>query len=489
MTIRVFNTLTHAKEDFKTLEPGKVLMYACGPTVYDDGHIGHARAAVTFDVITRYLRFRNYEVIYVRNYTDVDDKIINRANDEGLDWTEIAETYTLRYEDDLAHFSLDEPTHKPKVSDHIPEIIEMVKALEGKGAAYESGGSVYFSVDKFSGYGKLSGRSQEELETVARIDHDPNKQAELDFALWKAAKPGEPQWDSPWGPGRPGWHIECSAMSTKYLGQTFDIHGGGRDLIFPHHENEIAQSEAANEKPMVKYWIHNGHVTKDGVKISKSLGNFIPIKDLIQMYDPEALKVFLFNAHYHSPLDFTEQNIRDAEVTLERFYSALARIAEALAKSGNSAEPLSEGPLAEIVAGMEAKFIEVMDDDFNTARVLAVFHEAVTAINHHLGDRKFLKKPGALALLDKAGQELRRLAGVLGFLARDPVEYIRTRQEELLSRLPISKEQIDEKVTERSEARKNKDFASADALRDELAEYGVVLEDQPEGTTWRIESK
>ncbi|MFO8055824.1 MAG: cysteine--tRNA ligase [bacterium] len=484
MALEVFNTLGSRKMELEPLEAGRIKMYACGPTVYDEGHIGHARAAVIFDVIFRYLRFRGFEVDYVRNYTDVDDKIINRANEEGLGFEEVADIYTRQYDEDVGRLGLEDPTWKPKVSEHIPDIIAMVQTLVDKGYAYESGGSVYFEVSRFPGYGKLSGRVREDMENIARVEHDPHKKDELDFALWKKAKEGEPSWDSPWGKGRPGWHIECSVMSTKYLGKTFDIHGGGRDLIFPHHENEIAQSEAANDAPMANYWVHNGHVTKDGVKISKSLGNFIPMKELFQTYDPEAVKFFLFSVHYRSPLDYTDSELRQAERNVERFYNALAR-ADAL--PAEDAEPPAKGALADAVKTLEEKFVSAMDDDFNTARALAAFFDFLHPLNQHLADKKAGKKKGGKALARRAAEELRRMGAVLGLFQQDPSEYL-TALRDLRARLKdLDPKQIENSISQRTEARKNKDFEKADRIRDELQTKGVVLEDTAEGTVWRVE--
>ncbi len=484
MTIELYNTLGKKKETFQPADDKDVKMYACGPTVYDDGHIGHARAAVVFDVIRRYFEFTGYNVTYVRNYTDVDDKIISRANEEGVDYKEVAEKYTRQYEEDIEKLGLLEPTHKPKVSDHIPDIIAMVKTLVDKGIAYEAAGSVYFAVDKFAGYGKLSGRDREDMENVARVDHDPHKKSDLDFALWKAAKPGEPSWDSPWGSGRPGWHIECSVMSSKYLGETFDVHGGGRDLIFPHHENEIAQSEAANDKPMARYWVHNGHVTKDGVKISKSLGNFIPLKELYKTYDPEAVKFFLYGVHYHSPLDFTDQGVRTAERNLERFYQTLAQ-ADALPETDEA--PATDLPLAKELEGLETKFREAMDDDFNTAKAMASFFDFLHLFNQLLATKKLARKKPAVALAKKAAAELRRLGLVLGLFQAEPGKFL-TRLRDLRAALKkIDPNMVEDKIRERAKAREEKDFARSDAIRDELLAMGVVLEDKPGGTDWRVD--
>lgn len=331
MPLRVYNTLTSGKEEFVPLRPGKVGMYVCGVTVYDYSHIGHARANVVFDVICRYLRFLGYDVTYVRNYTDIDDKIINRANADGVPYNVISERFITEFDHDMAQLGLELPTFQPKATEHVADIIDLVARLIDKGHAYAAGGDVYFCVEKFATYLKLSGRNLEEMQAGARIEVDEKKRHPMDFALWKEAKPGEPFWESPWGKGRPGWHIECSAMSIRYLGETFDIHGGGKDLIFPHHENEIAQSEAATGRPFVRYWLHNGFVNINAEKMSKSLGNFFTIREVLERYDSEVLRFFLISAHYRSPLDFSDQNLTEAESGMERIYSALAGIDAALA--------------------------------------------------------------------------------------------------------------------------------------------------------------
>jgi cysteinyl-tRNA synthetase len=326
VSLKIYNTLTKKKEEFAPLRAGQVSMYVCGVTVYDRGHIGHARAAVVFDIIYRFLRSLGFSVTYVRNYTDVDDKIIHRAAREGVSTREIAERYIREYEQDMEDLGVERPTHEPKATENILQIIDLVKKLVDKGFAYAADGDVYFAVEKFPGYGRLSGRDLEEMRAGARVEVDERKRNPLDFALWKASKPGEPEWDSPWGKGRPGWHIECSAMSQRYLGETFDIHGGGKDLIFPHHENEIAQSEAASGKPFVRFWVHNGFVNIDQEKMSKSLGNILAIRDLLKEHHPEALRLFLLSNHYRSPVDFSLQNMAEARISLDRFYSTLQEI-------------------------------------------------------------------------------------------------------------------------------------------------------------------
>ncbi|MEJ2700309.1 MAG: cysteine--tRNA ligase, partial [Desulfuromonadales bacterium] len=391
MTLRVYNTMSGRKEEFHPLHPGKVGMYVCGVTVYDYCHIGHARANIVFDVIYRYLRYAGFDVNYVRNYTDVDDKIIKRANERGISSKELSEEFIRAFDEDMAALNLDLPTCQPKATDYIGEIIAMVQNLVDKGIAYAAGGDVYYSVEKFPNYLKLSKRTMEEMQAGARIAPGEQKRNPMDFALWKAAKPGEPSWDSPWGPGRPGWHIECSAMSSTLLGDTFDIHGGGRDLIFPHHENEIAQSEGVTGKPFVRYWLHNGFVNVNQEKMSKSLGNFFTIRDILQKYDAEVVRFFILSAHYRSPIDFSDQNLEDARAGLSRFYEALKVAGEAIEGC-----PQVEGG-AEEADLLEARFREAMDDDFNTALAIGHLFEGARTVNRLVGEKKFRKHPEKVA--------------------------------------------------------------------------------------------
>lgn len=486
MSLCVYNTLSQQKEEFLPLEPGWVRMYVCGPTVYDESHVGHARAAVVFDVIYRYLRFRGYEVTYVRNYTDVDDKIIARALKEGKSAREVAEYYIADYDRDMERLAVARPTQTPRVTETIPEIIWLVQRLLDKGFAYEANGDVFYAVRRFPGYGKLSKRSLDEMEAGARVEINEAKQDPLDFALWKASKPGEPSWDSPWGPGRPGWHIECSVMSAKFLGETFDIHGGGRDLIFPHHENEIAQSEAAFGKPMARYWLHNGFVNINREKMSKSLGNFFTIKQVLERVHPEALRLFFFSAHYRSPVDFSEPALAEAQNNLDRFYLSLAKI-QGLASEPVAGKAEVSQEMARLIGGLKDTFIQAMDDDFNTALAVAQFHEALRILNAHLNDPGFLKKPGGPVQLKTAAGELVRLAGVLGLLQADPLAYCQERQEKCLVDLGITPAEIEAAIAERAQARRAKDFARADQIRQGLLARGIVLEDGPERTTWRVQ--
>lgn len=480
MSLRVYNTLTGGKEEFQPLVPGKVGMYVCGVTVYDYCHIGHARANIVFDVIYRYLQFAGFEVNYVRNYTDVDDKIINRANERGIDSSTLAEEFIKAFDEDMASLGLSLPTCQPKATEHIEQIVDIVERLIEKGLAYESAGDVYYAVENFPGYLKLSKRNMDDMRAGARIAPGEQKRNPMDFALWKAAKPGEPSWESPWGPGRPGWHIECSAMSMQYLGESFDIHGGGKDLVFPHHENEIAQSEGASGKPFVKYWLHNGFVNVNQEKMSKSLGNFFTIRDILQSYDPEVVRFFILTAHYRSPIDFSDQNLQDALAGLSRFYEALQVSAEALAELPESDTVSEEG------AALEAKFREAMDDDFNTAAAIGHLFEGVRTMNRLCATKKFRKKADLVASVQDLQRTVIRLGGVLGLFDSKPAVWLDKQKFAALSGLDISAEQIEEFIAERNQARKDKDFARSDAIRDELDGKGIVLLDSAQGTSWKI---
>jgi cysteinyl-tRNA synthetase len=480
MSLRVYNTLTGGKEEFQPLVPGKVGMYVCGVTVYDYCHIGHARANIVFDVIYRYLQFAGFEVNYVRNYTDVDDKIINRANERGIDSSTLAEEFIKAFDEDMASLGLALPTCQPKATEHIEQIVDIVERLIEKGLAYESAGDVYYAVEKFPGYLKLSKRNMDDMRAGARIAPGEQKRNPMDFALWKAAKPGEPAWESPWGPGRPGWHIECSAMSMKYLGESFDIHGGGKDLVFPHHENEIAQSEGASGKPFVKYWLHNGFVNVNQEKMSKSLGNFFTIRDILQSYDPEVVRFFILTAHYRSPIDFSNQNLQEALTGLSRFYEALQVAAEAVADLPESDTVSEEG------AALEAKYREAMDDDFNTAAAIGHLFEGVRTMNRLCATKKFRKKADLVASVQDLQRTVIRLGGVLGLFGSEPAVWLDKQKFAALAGLDISAEQIEQFIAERNQARKDKDFARSDAIRDELDGKGIVLLDSAQGTSWKV---
>ncbi|MBJ6751746.1 cysteine--tRNA ligase [Geomonas anaerohicana] len=479
MALRVYNTLTGSKEEFVPINPGKVGMYVCGVTVYDHCHIGHARANVVFDMIYRYLQAKGLDVTYVRNYTDIDDKIINRANRDGVPYNEISERFIHEFDKDMARLMLQLPTFQPKATEHIPEIIALVERLIEKGYAYASGSDVFFRVDRFEGYLKLSKRNLEDMQAGARIEVDEKKEHPMDFALWKGAKPGEPYWESPWGQGRPGWHIECSAMSSKFLGDTFDIHGGGKDLIFPHHENEIAQSEAASGKPFVKYWLHNGFVNINSEKMSKSLGNFFTIKEVLERYDAEVLRFFLLSAHYRSPIDFSDQNLKESELGLERIYNALAGIDERLAAGTDHAPTEESAELDEKCRSIATRFSEAMDDDFNTAMALGHVFDLVRSINRAL-------PVSPLELLSRVKQEIASIAATLGVCDSVPAEYLQRMKDRKTSEMEIPVEEIEALIAERAEARKAKNFKRSDEIRDLLLEKNIVLLDSAQGTTWKV---
>jgi len=480
MSLRVYNTMSGKKEEFQPLVPGKVGMYVCGVTVYDYCHIGHARANIVFDIIFRYLQFAGYETTYVRNYTDVDDKIIKRANERGIDSKALAEEFITAFDEDMDALGLAKPTFEPRATEYIDKIIEICQVLIDKGNAYASGGDVYYRVDKFDNYLKLSKRNMEEMQAGARIAPGEQKENPMDFALWKAAKPDEPSWESPWGPGRPGWHIECSAMSSSLLGDSFDIHGGGRDLIFPHHENEIAQSEAANDKPFAKYWIHNGFVNVNQEKMSKSLGNFFTIRDILKQYDPEVVRFFILSAHYRSPIDFSDQNLVEAQAGLSRFYEALLTADQAVE---GAAESNVESTLG---AELEAKFREAMDDDFNSALAIAHLFEGVRTMNRLCATKKFKKKADLVAQVRDLRATVLQLGDVLGIYNSDPATWLERVKLAGLAKLDITAEEIEAQIEARLQAQANKDFAKSDEIRDALAQAGIELLDSREGTSWKL---
>ena len=481
MSLRVYNTMSGKKEEFQPLVPGKVGMYVCGVTVYDYCHIGHARANVVFDILYRYLQFAGYETTYVRNYTDVDDKIINRANERGIPSQELAEEFITAFDEDMAALGLSIPTHQPRATEYIEEIIEICQTLIDQGMAYASAGDVYYRVDKFDSYLKLSKRNMDEMQAGARITPGEQKENPMDFALWKGAKPDEPSWTSPWGPGRPGWHIECSAMSSSLLGDSFDIHGGGRDLIFPHHENEIAQSEAASGKPFAKYWVHNGFVNVNQEKMSKSLGNFFTIRDILQTYDPEVVRFFILSAHYRSPIDFSDQNLADSQAGLSRFYEALQVAEDAVAGVAESDLDSSLG------AELEAKFREAMDDDFNSALAIAHLFEAVRTTNRLCATKKFRKKAELVAQVRDLSATILRLGAVLGLYNSNPAQWLEKVKLAGLAKLDISAEEIEAQIEARKQARADKDFTRSDEIRDELIARGIELLDTPQGTSWKLQ--
>ncbi|HEX9079720.1 MAG TPA: cysteine--tRNA ligase, partial [Desulfuromonadaceae bacterium] len=455
---------------------------------------GHARANVVFDVIYRYLAYAGYDVTYVRNYTDIDDKIINRANQEGVDYRAITERFIGAFDEDMARLGLRKPTVEPKATEHIDAIIAVIERLIAKGHAYESDGDVYYAVETFPEYLKLSKRNLEEMQAGARVEVGEKKKNPMDFALWKGSKPNEPWWESPWGRGRPGWHIECSAMSMRFLGETFDIHGGGKDLIFPHHENEIAQSEAANGCTFVRYWLHNGFVNINSEKMSKSLGNFFTIREVLERFDPETLRFFILSAHYRSPIDFSDQNLNEAQAGLERIYSCLAAMDEALAGVSFPEELPTRFPPATAGHDLDEKvwlydtenrFVEAMDDDFNTAQALGALFELVRAANRFLAENKVFDDT-ALRLLAKVRKRFTDAGGVLGLFSAPPRAWLDGIKSAGAGRMDIAPEEIERLIAERAEARKARDFKRGDEIRDFLLARGIHLLDSPQGTTWKV---
>ncbi|MGF6693022.1 cysteinyl-tRNA synthetase [Metapseudomonas resinovorans] len=459
MTLSIYNTLSKIKEPLKPLVGNQVRMYVCGMTVYDFCHIGHARVMVAFDVVARWLRHRGYDLTYVRNITDIDDKIIRRANENGEPFEALVERMIAAMHEDEARLSVLRPDMEPRATGHIAGMHEMIRALIDKGFAYAPGnGDVYYRVGKFVGYGKLSRKKIEDLRIGARIEVDEAKEDPLDFVLWKGAKPGEPSWESPWGPGRPGWHIECSVMSTCCLGETFDIHGGGPDLVFPHHENEIAQSEAATGKLYANAWMHAGAVRVDGEKMSKSLGNFFTIREVLEKYHPEVVRYLLVSSHYRSPINYSEESLKEAKGALERFYHALRGLPDAAPAGGEA---------------FVERFAAAMDDDFNSPEACAVLFEMVREVNR-LRDGDL---PAAAAL----AAQLKTLGGLLGVLQLEPDDFLRAGAEG-----KVDAAEVERLIQARLQARAEKNWAESDRIRDQLSAMGVVLEDGKGGTTWRL---
>ena len=464
--MKIYNTMTRKKEEFVPIVPGEAHIYACGPTVYNFIHIGNARPLVIFDILRRYLEYRGYKVTYVQNFTDVDDKMIMRAQNEGLTVQQVAEKYIKEYETDAQGLNIRQADVHPRATQNIDAIIALIQKLEAKGYAYAKGGDVYFRTHADAGYGKLSHQPLDDLEAGARIEVNDVKEAPMDFTLWKAAKPGEPSWDSPWGKGRPGWHIECSAMAGRYLGQTIDIHGGGQDLIFPHHENEIAQSECANDAPFAHYWMHNGYINVDNRKMSKSLHNFFTVRDVAQKYGYEPIRMLMLSAQYRSPINYSVDMIEQAQTSIARLTNCRDNLDFLLAK------PCPEESAGDdsVIAGFakrRAQFIEVMDDDLNTADALAALFELTRDINTAVADGTASRK-----VMQAAAKEFDELCGVLGILyqrgnGEDPEE-----------------EQIRGLVEKRQQARKARDFKLADSIRDELRDRGIELKDTPQGVQW-----
>ena len=463
--MKLYNTLTRKKEEFVPVEEGKVKMYVCGPTVYNYIHIGNARPFIIFDTLRRYLEYRGYDVTYVQNFTDVDDKIIKRGHEEQISPEEVANKYIDEYFIDADGLGIKRANVHPRVTDNIQQIIDFVKELEDKGYAYEVNGDVYFDTKKFEGYGKLSKQNQDDLEAGARIEVNSQKRHPMDFVLWKAKKEGEPGWNSPWGEGRPGWHIECSVMSNRYLGETIDIHAGGQDLAFPHHENEIAQSEAKSGKPFSNYWIHNGYININNEKMSKSKGNFFTVRDIAAQYDLEIVRFFMLSAHYRNPVNFSDEMLNQAKAGLERLYNTKEKLEFTISNLQESAMTEQEKSLVAELDGFRTKFIDAMEDDVNTADAISVIFELAKFTNSNVNEKsssEFAKK-----CLDQFDE----LTGVLNIVNK--------KQDDMLD------EEIENLIQKRVEAKKNKDFKLADDIRAELLEKGIILEDTRQGTKWK----
>ncbi len=475
MVIKLFNTLTRRKEEFVPREPGKAAIYACGPTTYNFFHLGNARMLVVFDMVRRYLIYKGYEVTYVQNFTDVDDKIINRAQEEGAEPMALAQKYIHEYFHDAKALNILPADVHPKATEHITEMIGIIQKLEDRGLAYNVDGDVYFAVNKFPEYGKLSGRSLDDMQAGARIDVNESKHHPMDFALWKKAKAGEPFWDSPWGQGRPGWHIECSAMALKYLGPGFDIHGGGGDLVFPHHENEIAQSEGCLDgEPFAKYWMHNAFITVNQEKMSKSLGNFFLVRDVTEKFQGDVIRFYLLGTHYRSPLDFDDEKLVMASKGLERLKNSVRLAKETLAKVLPEEEPQFEDELVKACQDARKAFEEAMDDDFNSAQAYAALFELAKEINTYLS-----KDKRQTYALTEAYNTLLQLAAVLGFSLEVEAEDVKEDTGKL--------SQVMELVLEiRQNARKNKDWGTADLIRDRMKDIGIVIEDTSDGARWYL---
>lgn len=464
MTIHIYNTLTRQKEEFVPLEEGKVKMYVCGPTVYNYIHIGNARPAIVFDTVRKYLEYREFDVQYVLNFTDVDDKIIKAAREAGEEVPVIADRYINAYMEDVQALGVDEAVRHPRVTESMDEIIDFIASLIEKGYAYPAEGDVYFKTRSFDGYGKLSHQSIDELRSGARIQVGEKKEDPLDFALWKQAKPDEIAWNSPWGKGRPGWHIECSAMAKKYLGETIDIHAGGQDLAFPHHENEIAQSEAETGKNFANYWIHNGYINIDNEKMSKSLGNVVLARELVQNYDPQVVRFFMLSVHYRNPINFSEALLEGARNSFDRIRNAYLNLEHRKESSTNLDD--SAASWLDKAGEFRARFQKEMDDDFNTANAIAVLFDIAKEANVYLQSPRTSSE-----VIETYMELLESLAGVLGLKLQEPKELL--------------DEEVEQLIEDRIQARKNKDFALADQIRDDLKERDIILEDTPQGTRWK----
>ncbi len=488
MTIAIYNTKTGKKAPFTPIEPGHVKLYVCGITAYDYCHIGHARSALVFDMIVRYLRYRDYKVTYIRNFTDIDDKIIKRAQEQDTTCEELSSRFIKHFHEDMKALDIQAPTLEPKATEHLPEIIDIIEKLITRGLAYQVGNDVYYRVTKFDNYGSLSGRSLEDMQAGARISVNEAKENPMDFALWKGSKPGEPTWESPWGPGRPGWHIECSAMSSKYLGDSFDIHGGGKDLVFPHHENELAQSEGASGETFVNVWVHHGFVTIKDEKMSKSLNNFLTIREVLEHYPSEALRLFVFSTHYRTPLDYSEVALNDSVTGLNRLYGCLAGLADIPAAGKEDGQSIVGKKDRQKLTELKNRFIKAMDNDFNSAQALGHIFDAVKAVNKIRQHLPAEPASADLNMLHEADKTIKDLAGSLGLLNEDPVVYVKAQQDKVLATLSISPDEIEDLIRQRNEAREQKNWARADEIRDQLLAEKIEMKDSVGGTTWVVKT-
>lgn len=462
--MKLYNTLTRKKEEFVPLREGEVRIYSCGPTVYDYFHVGNARPFIIFDTLRRYFEYKGYKVKYVQNFTDIDDKMIKRANEEGIDISELGDRFIQEYFKDADALGIKRATYHPRATEHIEDMIVFIQRLIDRGMAYNVDGNVYFDTSAFPQYGKLSGQRLEDLEAGARIDVDEHKKNPMDFVLWKRQKPGEPAWDSPWGKGRPGWHIECSVMAMKYLGETIDIHSGGQDLIFPHHENEIAQSEGATGKPFARYWIHNGYINIDNKKMSKSLGNFFTVRELSKKFDLEAVRLFMLSAHYRNPINFSEELLKQAESALERLYNAKGNLEYLLKITEDKKMTQKEKELQNRIDKYREKFEDAMEDDINTADALAAIFDMVRDMN------RVLNEESSRQIVEIGYTEFMKLTSVLGLLQKESQ--------------PQGTDEIKELIKRRQKAREEKNWALADSIREELNDMGIVVEDTPKGAKW-----
>ncbi|MFP4048362.1 MAG: cysteine--tRNA ligase [Desulfovermiculus sp.] len=486
--MKIYNSISRRKEEFIPKEPGKVSLYVCGITAYDFCHIGHARAAVVFDVLVRYLRFAGYQVTFVRNFTDVDDKIINRAREEGIDSQAVAEKYIRAFYEDMDRLNILRPDYEPRATEHIQDMQEVITTLIDKGFAYATpSGDVYFRVRSFPDYGRLSGRNIEELQSGARIEPGQEKEDPLDFALWKKAKPDEPAWPSPWGQGRPGWHIECSAMSQRFMDLPLDIHGGGQDLIFPHHENERAQSIAASGHDFVRYWMHNGFVQVKSEKMSKSLGNFVTLRDIYAHFLPEVLRFFLLSQHYRSPLDFSFEGLQEAEKGLKRVYQTQKHLESMTASPAKGQGQNLPAEITQEIRDASSHWQNSLEDDLNTAAALGAAFSLVRLANRILEDKQWRKAADAGQAFHSILTTLQDLGQVLGLFSQKSSEFLLDLRSCRAARAGVDLSEVEKLIAKRQEARKNKDFAQADSIRDHLIQLGVSVQDTPDGPVWDLE--